>query len=39
MVRVLATGGAGFIGTNLVNDLRNRGHARADGLSVLLDGF
>jgi dTDP-glucose 4,6-dehydratase len=26
MARVLVTGGAGFIGTNLVNELRNRGH-------------
>ncbi|MGN1321261.1 MAG: NAD-dependent epimerase/dehydratase family protein, partial [Methanosphaera sp.] len=24
--RILVTGGAGFIGTNLVNELRNRGH-------------
>ncbi len=24
--KILVTGGAGFIGTNLVNDLRNRGH-------------
>lgn len=26
MVKILVTGGAGFIGTNLVNELRNRGH-------------
>jgi dTDP-glucose 4,6-dehydratase len=26
IARVLVTGGAGFIGTNLVNELRNRGH-------------
>ena len=24
--RILVTGGSGFIGTNLVNELRNRGH-------------
>src|SRR5674476_254821 len=24
--KILVTGGAGFIGTNLVNELRNRGH-------------
>ncbi|MBC2698590.1 MAG: NAD-dependent epimerase/dehydratase family protein, partial [ANME-2 cluster archaeon] len=24
--RILVTGGAGFIGTNLVNELNNRGH-------------
>jgi len=24
--RILVTGGAGFIGTNLVNELKNRGH-------------
>jgi dTDP-glucose 4,6-dehydratase len=25
--RILVTGGAGFIGTNLVNELRSRGHS------------
>ena len=24
--RILVTGGSGFIGTNLVNELRSRGH-------------
>ena len=24
--RIMVTGGSGFIGTNLVNELRNRGH-------------
>jgi dTDP-glucose 4,6-dehydratase len=27
MARILVTGGRGFIGTNLTNELRSRGHA------------
>ena len=32
--RIMVTGGSGFIGTNLVNELRSRGH---EVLSVDLD--
>ena len=39
--KILVTGGSGFIGTNLVNELRNRGHnvTSCDLLNRELSGY